>query len=282
MTVSAAQVKELRAATGAGMMECKNALLESNGDAGQAERLLKDRGLAIAKKREERATNQGRIFGEFSDDAATLLELRCETDFVSENARFLELGEECVKEAHSNGLTEPNEAIQSHIVDAIAVIKENLVVNSLQTIQAGADELLAGYVHDGGKAAAVVKLTLGDAGLRGDERVTRLAFDLALHITAFSPVFIRPEEISANYREAYEAEYRGELEGSGKPEKLWDKIVAGKWNKHLREVCLTNQAYLRDEDISVSEAIDAVARETGSSIQIAEFACVSIAPAACL
>jgi len=195
-------------------MECKTALAENDGDFVKAEQVLKDRGLAIAQKREERITNQGRVFGCFSDDVASLLELRCETDFVSQNELFIRLGEACVQEVHEHRLSRQNEKIQT------------------------------------------------------------LVSDLALHVAAFGPQFVRPEEISAEYRAEYEDDYRSELADSGKPEKLWDRIVTGKWSKHLQSVCLSRQPNLRDEDISVEEA--------GASIDLADFAYVSIAPAICL
>lgn len=282
MNVTAAEVKELRVKTGAGMMECKTALLENGGDMAKAEKALKDRGFAIAKKREERATNQGRIFGLFSDDAASLLEVRCETDFVSQNAQFIHLGEECIREVHAKRLSAPNERMNALLVDAIALIKENLVFNGVHTVTAGPSDLVAGYVHGIGKIASIVRLGLPASELRNDPRICTLASDLALHVTAFAPVFVRPEEISAEYRTAGEAEYREEARRSGKPEKLWEQIVAGKWKKHLRSVCLTHQPYLRDEDISVAQAVGSVEREVGASIEISEFVYLSIAPAVCL
>jgi len=274
MGISAAQVKELRAKTGAGMMECKTALAENDGDFVKAEQVLKDRGLAIAKKREARMTNQGRVFGCFSDDVASLLELRCETDFVSQNELFIRLGEECVREVHEHRLSRQNEKMGSLIVDAVALIKENIVVNSIHTVTAEPNECLAGYVHGIGRIASIVKVSLSTPDLRANEKIQTLVSDLALHVAAFGPQFVRPEEISAEYRAEYEDDYRSELADSGKPEKLWDRIVTGKWSKHLQSVCLSRQPYLRDEDISVEEA--------GASIDLADFAYVSIAPAICL
>lgn len=282
MSISAAQVKELRGKTGAGMMECKTALVENDGDFAKAEQQLKDRGLSIAKKREERMTNQGTVFGMFSDDTLSLLELRCETDFVSQNAIFVALGEECVREVHENHLTEANEKMKALIVDAVAVIKENLVINSIRTITGGPGDCLAGYVHGIGRIASGVKLTLSKPELRNDERIRTLASDLSLHVAAFGPQFVAPEEVSKEYRKGYEEDYRQEVSQSGKPERLWDQIVTGKWNKHLGAVCLTRQPYLRDEDITVEEAVGRVAREVGTAISIAEFVYIAIAPAVCL
>lgn len=282
MNVTAAEVKKLRAKTGAGMMECKAALQESRGDMAEAQKALKDRGFAIAKKREERATNQGRIFGIFSDDVASLLEIRCETDFVSQNAEFIRLGEECVREVFNHRLSAPDERMSALLVDTIARIKENFVFNAVHTVAAGASELAAGYVHGIGKIASIVKLRFSDPALRNNPSVRALAADLALHVSAFGPVFILPEHISAEYRAAYETEYREEAQRSGNPEKLWMQIIAGKWKKHLQSVCLIHQPYVRDEEMSVADAIDAVAREVGGSIAVSDFRYLSIAPAACL
>ena len=280
-TIDAQQVKELRGKTGAAMMECKTALVEAKGDMVAAEAALKQRGFAIAKKREERPVDQGRVFGVFTEDAAVLVELRCETDFVSENALFVELGERCAAEAHRGRLTASNAEIEKLIVDAVARLREKIAVNSIYTLEAGAKGYLAGYIHDIGRHAALIRLQLSSEEARSDVRVETLAADLALHVTAFAPRFLSPEQIDPAYREEYEREYREEASASGKPSALWEKIVAGKWHKHLAEVCLTEQPYLRDEDITVSQAVASVAREVGADIRISDFAHVVIAPAIC-
>lgn len=281
VTIGAHQVKELRTKTGAGMMECKTALVEAQGDMNAAEAALKHRGFTIAKKREERPVEQGRVFGSFSGETVTLVELRCETDFVSENALFVELGEQCAEEARHGHLTASNATIESLVIGAVARLRENIVVNSIHTLEAGRTGCLAGYVHDIGRHAALVRLELSNAEARSESRVAQLAADLALHITAFAPRFLSPERIDPAYRAEYQNEYRQEAAASGKPPGLWEKIIEGKWRKHLEQVCLTEQPFLRDEDISVSEAVGNVAREIGVDILIGDFVHVTIAPAVC-
>jgi len=282
MAVTAAEVKELRIKTGAGMMECKAALVAADGNMSKAEEALKQRGLAIAKKREERAANQGRVFGVFSEDLAVLVELRCETDFVSENAEFVALGERCAQELYDLRLSEPNEAISNLVVEAVARLRENILINSAHLLTAGPRECLVGYIHDIGRYAALVRLSLSSESLREAPEVRDLAADLALHVTAFAPRFVTPEEISEEYRSEYQREYREEAAASGKPEKIWETIVTGKWRKHLEEVCLTRQPFIRDEDTSVEQAVAKVAGEVGGEITVDRFAYVGITPAVCL
>lgn len=282
MAVTANEVKELRARTGAGVMECKAALVAASGEMSKAEAALKERGIAIAKKRERRSTNQGRVFGLFSEELAALVELRCETDFVSENAEFLALGERCVGEVHALRLSEPNETIGSLVAEAVGRLKENIIVNSIHLLEAGTQGCLAGYVHDTGRYAALVRLAVEPGELRRNPRVRALAADLTLHVTAFAPQFTAPEEISEEYRAEYEREWRNEAEEAGKRGDMAQTIVAGKWRHHLERVCLVRQPFVRDEAVSVEEAVARVAREVGGAIVLDRFAYVGIAPAVCL
>lgn len=282
MVISAALVKELREKTGAGVMECKNALSECDGDFTKAEAVLRKRGAVIAKAREERTTNQGRIFGRFTEEAVSLVELRCETDFVGENAVFLRLGEECVREAHEGRLSEASERMRDLVVEAVAQLRENIVINSIHTLVAEKNDCLAGYVHDGGRIASLLRLSLSRPGLCSNDSVRTLASDLALHVVAFAPQFIEEDEIEEDFRAALEEEFGRELAGSGKPAAVVRQAVAGKWRKYLTRVCLSDQPFIRNEDRSVRQEVELVQEATGASIIISRIAYVAIAPAVCL
>lgn len=265
MEISATQVKALRDRTGAGMMECKAALVDTLGDLEQAAEALKSRGLALAKNREERETNEGRIFVQRDGARAALLELRCETDFVSLNDRFIALGQQCVREL----LSGKSERIAANIADTIAVIKENIVLGRTALLEASREELMIEYVHGEGSFASIVKMSC-PAELQSDVRP--IAHELALHIVARGPRYIAAADVPKAVRTEAETRFRDELAEQRKPEALWPKIVEGRWAKYLRERCLLLQPFLKDEDLSVADWLESAGRSLGTPVRVTGFA----------
>ncbi len=156
--ISAADVKKLREKTGAGMMECKNALVANNGDFAAAEKELKEKGLAALEKRADRATNEGKVFVKIKDDnsCAVLVELASETDFVAKNDDFVALGETIADKALEKGIDAPNDELNSLVQDLATKIRENMSLKRLCLVKASANEYLTSYIHDG-KIGIVVK-----------------------------------------------------------------------------------------------------------------------------
>ena len=271
MEIKASIVKELREKTGAGMMDCKKALVQAQGDFAKAEKILKELGLAAAKKRDGRTTKEGRIFSTISQNKGILLELSCETDFVAKNKDFIALGEKCISIIDEKNLTGYTDELDACVKDTLALIKENLALKRFKVIEAKDDEILIDYIHGEGRIGVIVKLKVGDPGLKENEKVKQTAFDLALHVAAFGPLYLDRNGVNPEYLKEQEEIFTKQAEKLGKPEKVITGIVKGKINKHLAEICFLDQGFVRDEKLKVSVVLKNLGKEVGGEINIADF-----------
>ncbi len=271
MDIKATDVKELRQKTGAGMMDCKRALVQAEGDSSKAERILKELGLAAAGKRSGRATNEGRVFSRVTDTQGILLELSCETDFVAKADDFTTLGEQLVDRILADGLRDRTEALEAYVQDAIGRIKENIALRRFKCIEAAAQDLLVEYVHGIGRIGVIVKARLSDAALKEQARVQEVIFDMALHTAAFAPLFLTRDQIGEDYLAEQEQVFRKQAEKLDKPEKVLAGIVKGKLSKHLSEICLLDQAFVKDESLKVKQVLQNLGKEVGGEVVIADF-----------
>ncbi|MFW5806505.1 MAG: translation elongation factor Ts [Spirochaetota bacterium] len=272
MEITAKDVKKLRDKTGAGMMDCKKALTEAGGDFAGAERILKEMGLAAAQKRAGRATDEGRVFTRVSGKQAGILELSCETDFVARNKDFMALGGSMLTRMLDEGLDEKSEAVQSMLQEAIGTIKENMGVSRFARMTADDDELIVDYVHgDGGGIGVLAKIKTGSPDLLDDEKVKAFAFDIALHVAAFNPPYLSVDTVPEQYKEEQRAIYKKQAESMGKPEKVVDGIVQGKMKKHLAEIALEEQPFVKDDKRSVKQVAEDIGKEIGTTVQVADF-----------
>jgi len=276
--ISAADVKKLREKTGAGMMECKNALVASNGDAAAAEKLLKEKGLAAVEKRSGRAANQGKIFIKIKEDGsrAVITEIACETDFVARNPDFIVLGDAVTSKALEKGYTDPAEELKALVTDLAAKIRENMTLKRLTVMDAGKNEYLCRYIHGDGAIGVVVKLAADKAEALKDEEVKAFAFNIALHVAAFNPMALSKEKIDSAWLAEQEGIFRKQMEQDeslqGKPANVVDNILKGKVNKFLKEICLLDQGYVKDEKMSVAKALEEAGKKAGAVLSIADFA----------
>lgn len=271
MEIKATDVKQLREKTGAGMMDCKKALIEAQGDFIKAEKILKELGLAAARKRAGRATGEGRIFSRIADSRAVLLELTCETDFVAKNKEFIALGEKLADVAIDTGASIKPESLTPLVQDAVGRIKENITLRRLQMMEAGAAELLMDYIHGEGKIGVLVKFSLSDPALKEDARVREVAFDLTLHTAAFAPLFLKRDQVPAGYLKEQEEIFTKQAESLGKPEHVLRGIIQGKLNKHLAEICFLDQPFVKDQNVKVAKVLDNLSREVDGKIQISDY-----------
>jgi elongation factor Ts len=275
--ISAADVKKLREITGAGMMECKNALVSTEGDFAKAEKLLKEKGLAALEKRSGRATNEGKIFVKTKDDGSTavLLELASETDFVARNPEFIALGWTIAGKALEKGYSEPNEDLSGMVTDLATKIRENMGLKRLKTIKADNDEYITQYIHGDGNIGVVVKCKSDKPETFKNEEVKAFIFSLALHVAAFNPQALDKSKIDPAYITEQEDIFRKQMEQDeklqGKPANVLEVILKGKTNKHLAEVCLVDQGYLKDEKITVAQALANTCKQAGAKLEIAEY-----------
>jgi elongation factor Ts len=278
MAVTAEDVKRLREKTGAGMMECKKALVDTEGNFEQAERLLKEKGLAALEKRSGRATNEGKIFVKAKDNAAVLVELASETDFVARNPEFVALGEEIADRVLNKGYTGVNDELGALVQDLATKIRENMSLKRLQVIKAGAGEYLTQYIHGDGNIGVVVKFRADKGDVFTKQEAKDFAFTIALHIAAFNPRALSRDKLDGAFLKEQEDIFRKQMEGDeklsrikeSKPEQF-EKILQGKVNKYLQEICLLDQGYVKDEKITVAKALEDCGKQLGARIGVEDY-----------
>ena len=255
MAVTAAMVKELRDRTGAGMMECKKALVETGGDMESAVEHLRKSGLAQADKKASRVAAEGKIALAVSEDGkqAVMVEVNCETDFVAKDDNFLAFANAVAANALSEDPADV-EALMSTSIngDSIENARQALVSKIGENIQvrrfvrATTDGALGAYLH-GGKIGVLVDLTGGDE---------TLAHDLAMHVAALNPEFVSDEDVPEEVISREKDILIAQAEGSGKPPEIVEKMVTGRLRKHLAGITLLGQPFVKDGDLTVARLLD--------------------------
>jgi elongation factor Ts len=277
--ITAAQVKELREKTGAGMMECKSALTEADGNIEEAVKILRKKGLAAAAKKAGRITSEGVVAATVAGDSAVLVEVNCETDFVAQTDDFKALVDGVSKlileqnPADVTALLElpwPGDA-EAHtvgqvIASRIAKIGENISVRRFTRLDREGEGAFGSYIHANGKIGVVVEVTGSSAD--GSSAIAR---EVAMHVAASEPRFARREEVTEQDLATEREIARDQALKSGKPEAVIDKIVSGKMEKYYAENVLGEQPYIRDDKLTVSEHVSRRGKEIGSSLEVARF-----------
>ncbi len=275
MAINAADVKKLRDITGAGMMDCKKALTEANGDFAQAEKILKEMGLAAVAKRQDRATENGRVFVKSENGKAVVLSLSCETDFVAGNAEFAKLGEDLCSVILAKGYTEINEELEGMVNALIAVIKENMHLVRFSVYDVAADEYAATYIHGNGAVAVLVLLKSDKPEIFKEADVEDIAHNLALHAAAYKPQFLSDKVVDKAYEEEQLAIFAKQVEGdeklASKPENVRQGIIKGKLSKLYKEICFLDQAYVKDDSKSVSQVLAETGKAHGAKLDIVNY-----------
>lgn len=270
MEIKAADVKALREKTGAGMMECKKALTECNGDEEAAIKLLKEKGLAAVEKRAERATKEGSIFVKVDGDKAIIVEMTCETDFVAKNADFIAVGEKIAETALAKGYTEINDELSNMLLDFAAKTRENMALRRLELVTVPAGCVMGKYVHSDKKTGVIVVLKTEPAC--NDAKIAEFAYDCCLHIAAFTPAYIKQSDVPQSYideqKEIFKVQMDNDEKVSAKPENVKAGILQGKINKHLAEICFVDQPFVKDDKLSVSKKIDEIGKACGTKISL--------------
>ncbi len=275
MDITATDIKNLREKTGAGMMDCKKALTEAKGDFAGAEKLLREWGMAGVEKRAGRATNQGRVFVKESASKAVMVEIACETDFVAKNEGFIDAGAKIAEAAFAKDIGSVVPELEAMVKELALVIKENMSLKRVFLIKAGSDECIHSYIHGEGSVGVVVKFKSDKGEAFSNEKVKAFVHDIALHVAAFNPMFLDQSKPDAAWVKEQEEIFKKQVELDeklkGKPEKVIQGVMAGKLKKLMAEICLMDQGFVKDEKMSVSAAMAAVAKEAGASLQIVEF-----------
>ena len=284
-TITAAMVKELRELTGAGMMDCKKALNETDGDKEKAIEFLREKGLAAIAKKANRIAAEGLVATILSDDhkVGAIVEVNSETDFVAKNAVFQEyVGRVAAQALASNAKTVEEFMAEAWIDDAsltveqalsqkIAVIGEKLSIRRFEKITT--DGVLTTYIHGGGKIGVIVELATDSTA----EAVLECGKNVAMQIAALKPEYTNRSEVSADYiaheEEILLAQIKNDPKESQKPEKVIAGMVSGRINKMLKDICLVDQVYVKAEDgkQTVGKYVEAVAKEVGTAVAIKGF-----------
>ena len=271
-------VKELREMTDAGMMECKKALVEADGDMDKAVDVLRTRGLAAAAKKAGRATNEGTVMTVVAEDAksAAVVELNCETDFVGMNEKFKAYAEKLGRAALAANAADvealkaasyEGESVEDILTDAIHVLGENIQLPRATTVAAGG---VATYIHGGGKIGVVVTFDVEgvDPASEGFQTYGR---DVAMQVAAASPVAATRESVPAEVVEHEKAIYKAQAAESGKPENIQEKMATGRLEKFYKENSLTEQAFVKNPDQTVNQYTEEAANNLGGSIKVTGF-----------
>ena len=276
--ITAAMVKELREMTDAGMMECKKALVEADGDMDKAVDVLRTRGLAAAAKKVGRATNEGTVMAIVSDDATkgAVVELNCETDFVGMNEKFKGYAEKIARAAMAANVEDvealkavdaEGETVEDVLTDAIHTLGENMNLARAAVVEAGG---VASYIHGGGKIGVLVTFDVEGIDPASDE-FQHCGRDVAMQVAAASPVSATRESVPAEVV-AHEMEiYKAQAAESGKPENIQEKIATGRLEKFYKESCLTEQAFVKNPDQSVTDYVNEVAKKLGGTLKVTGF-----------
>lgn len=275
MAITAAQVNELRQKTGAGMMDCKKALTEADGDIQKAIEILRKKGAAVAAKRAEKSANEGLILTKVSDDrkSGVIAEINCETDFVAKSEDFQQLANKVVETLAANkpqnveellsGSTETN----NHLQDVMGKVGEKIEISRF-AVEEAESGIIVDYVHLGSKLGVLVKFENVE---KAQEELYVIGKDIAMQIAAMKPICTHRDEVPMDLIDKELEIYKEISRKEGKPENILDKIAQGKLNKYYQENCLTEQAFIKDNSKSVGDLIKEFNSKHGTDAKITGF-----------
>lgn len=286
--ITAKMVKELREATGAGMMECKKALTEAEGVFEKAVDVLRTHGLAKAAKKAGRATNEGRVnVAVCKNDArkGAVVEINCETDFVALTDKFQDYCDTFTRAVVHNDPATVDELLESEyegekvgdtLTEAIHIIGENMQISNFKRLEIEGTGALVPYIHMNGRIGVLVGFTFGNETTATDERFLAMGKDVAMQIAATNPVSLDKDSVPEDIREHEFEIYKAQAAESGKPENIQEKIATGRMEKFYKENCLVEQDFVKDPDTTVGAYIAKCAKEIGDDIKVVSFARIEL------
>lgn len=280
--ITAAKVKELRERTGSGMMDCKKALAEADGDMEKAIDYLREKGLAKAAKKAERTASDGRVFHCVTSDGklGVMIELNSETDFVAKTDEFNDLGSKIIahlaakdyadvpsllESVHESGST-----INDLVTAIIAKLGENIVLKRFARYDAQNGKAFC-YIHSNYKVGALAELDAADAAALEKPEFAELGHEICMQIAAAAPQYLAPDDVPEEVIDREKAVYRQQLIDEGKPADKVEKIIPGKLRKFCETVCLMEQEYIRDSDKKIKQLIDEAGKKLGTKITVRRF-----------
>lgn len=286
MEITAQMVKELRDQTGAGMMECKQALIDAQGDMERARLILREKGAAAAVKRESRHASEGVVVSAVASDRrrGALLELNAETDFVARNDEFQALAVELVGQLVDTGFNgtleefleqpssvEPDRTVRQRVEGLVARIREKIVVGRIAVFNTDNTSCVDTYVHLGGKIGVMVEVKAAtEAGAQHPE-TARLAREVGMQIAFGSPSYLTRDEVPQQLIDEEREVQRQRAINEGKPAQALDRIVEGRLSKFFEQICLLEQGYIRDEKKAVKQVVEEFSKAVGEPLAVKRF-----------
>jgi len=277
--ISASMVVKLRKISGQGMMDCKKALTEADGDIDQAMDILRKKGLATLTKRSEKETSEGLVIGVEGDGWASLGTLCCETDFVARSDDFKEAVdfikkhvEKCRSDSGPDAILETEidgKKGADIITETVSKTGEKMVIGDYQRFSLSGPGLISTYIHFNGKVGAMVQIETGDDNTAKSEKVVQTANDIAMHVTAIKPLALDKDGIDPRTIEREKAIYAEQVKD--KPANIIDKIVEGKLKKFFAENCLVQQPFVKDDSKTVEQVLTEAAKQTAGTAKITKF-----------
>ena len=278
--ITAAMVKQLREQTGAGMMDVKAALVEAQGDMEEAAKILRKKGLAAASKKAGRVAAEGTVAAHVENNTGVLVEVNCETDFVGRNEQFRQFAADVarviagckattVEELANEPWPGSEETVGQKTTAMIASIKENIQIRRFARYEAAPTAVIGTYIHGGGKIGVMVEMESAK-GSKSDKSAD-LAKDIAMHVAASEPRFLRREDVTQKDLDTEREIARDQAAKSGKPENIVEKMVTGKMEKFYGEACLLEQPYIRDDKATVSQYVAKQGKEHGCEYVVTRF-----------
>lgn len=280
MAITASMVKELREMTGAGMMDCKKALNETNGDMDAAIEFLRKNGQAKAEKKAGRIAAEGIVKAVVKDDkVAAIVEVNSETDFVAKNEEFQGFVDAVVNQVADSDaadmdafmaeawVADTTKTVKDALIEKVAVIGENLNIRRFEKIVT--DGCVVDYIHGGGRIGVLIE---AEADVVNDE-IKKCLKNVAMQVAAMSPKYTSRAEVSQEYMD-HEKEIllaAAKKENPEKPENIIEKMIIGRLNKELKEICLLDQAYVQDSDLTVAKYVEKVAKENNANVTVKRF-----------
>lgn len=285
MAVTAAMIKELRELTGVGMSACKNALVETDGNIEEAIEYLRKQGLANAAKKAGRIAAEGLSYAYISDDnsVGVVVEVNSETDFVAKNDVFKVFVDNVAKQASKSDakdveallaekwIEDETKTVKDALTEKISVIGENLNIRRFEKIVNTGDSYLVSYIHAGGKIAVLVELATASK----DAALVTAGKNVAMQIASMSPKFVATENVPADFiaheKEVLLEQAKNDPKNANKPEAILEKMLTGRLNKEMKEVCLLEQEYVLGDKISVGQYMKEVSKEIGADVTVKSF-----------
>lgn len=274
MAITAAQVNDLRQRTGAGMMDCKRALEEANGDIQKAIEILRKKGASVAAKRAEKSANEGLIVTKLSDDkkSATILEINCETDFVAKSEDFVNLAKFVVDKVHMNKPKNVEELlkiseVQDRLNEVLGKVGEKIQISRFDIMEAS-NGILVDYIHMGSKLGVLIKF---EDVHNGSDELYLIGKDIAMQVAAMNPISIKREDVPKEIIDKEIEIYKELAKKEGKPEQMLDKIANGRLNKFFQENVLLEQAFIKDNSKTVGDLLKEFNKKYVSNTRVTRF-----------